>query len=148
MSDLPRNISAFGLPAPTFSTCIRSTQAPPYLAVVDAESLSGQVWARMKATGRPILTPARNILLNLSIQARAESLGRRPTCRRCLHVLRHNHGYSDNISRLSAARIRRGAVVSCNFWHEETKRRSSAALQARSLATVREGTIIQIPRHE
>jgi len=100
---------------------------------------------RMKATGRIISAPARKLLLNLLVEERAGSLGRRPLCRRCLRTLHCNARILQNIRTLSPARKRHDPILSCCFWHEETRRRHLATLQTRSLATVHEGTLFQVP---
>lgn len=107
---------------------------------------SGWAWGRMKATGRPLLTPIRSILLNLFFEERAGTHARRPVCRRCLHALQSNAWVSQRISRLSAARTRHRPISPCGFWHEETRRRRGPTLQTRSLATVQEGRWFQLPK--
>jgi hypothetical protein len=99
----------------------------------------------MKASGRSVSAPTRNLLLNLLLEERAGTLARRPLCRQCLQTLRANAGILQKISRYPAARPRRNPILSCGFWHEETRRRRPAVLQTRSLATVREGTLFRLP---
>jgi len=107
---------------------------------------SGQLGhGRMKATGRTISAPARQLLLNLLVEERAGTLGRRPLCRRCLRTLHSNARILQNIKTLSPARKRHDPILSCCFWHEETRRRHFATLHTRSLATVHEGTLFQPP---
>ena len=107
---------------------------------------SGQLGhGRMKATGRTISAPARQLLLNLLVEERAGTLGRRPLCRRCLRTLHSNARILQNIKTLSPARKRHDPILSCCFWHEETRRRHLATFQTRSLATVHEGTLFQAP---
>src|SRR5277367_4896571 len=59
---------------------------------------SGQLGhGRMKVTGRTISSPARQLLLNLLVEERAGTLGRRPLCRRCLRTLHSNARILQNI---------------------------------------------------
>src|ERR1700728_3042001 len=100
----------------------------------------------MKATRRTISAPARNLLLNFLVEERAGTLGRRPLCRRCLRTLHSNARTLQNISTLPPVRKRHDPILSRCFWHEESRRRHLATSQARSLATVHEGTPLQAPR--
>jgi hypothetical protein len=99
----------------------------------------------MKATGRIISAPARKLLLNLLVEERAGTLGRRPLCRRCLRTLHSNARILQNIRTLSPTIKRHDPILSRCFWHEETRRRHLATLQTRSHATVHEGTLFQVP---
>lgn len=95
----------------------------------------------MQSTGS---TPTRNLLLCFLLEEGAGSLARRPLCRRCLHTFRSNAGVLQRISSFSVARARRNAILSCSFWHEETRRRCLGVLATRSLAT-REGKLSRLP---
>ena len=150
----PRKISAFRPANPNFlhvqsihtaNIIISGTRVVLTSLSVGADRLASHDWSRMKATGRPILSPTRNFLLNLLVEEPARTLARRPLCRKCLHTLRSNDAHSQKIARISGTCTpTNGAVSSCAFWHAETRRRRPAVSQLRSLATVREGPFFQL----
>jgi hypothetical protein len=106
---------------------------------------SGWAWCTMKATGRPLVTPTRSLLLNLFFAERIRTLARKLVCRRCLHTLQSNVWVSQKIGELSAVRTRHRRIPPCGFWHEEARRRRGPTVQTRPLATVQEGRWFQLP---
>ena len=145
LSFVPRNLdpAADGKSPLFFSKLLDSLSGPSSCALTcfRYRGQSGQLGhGRMKATGRTISAPARQLLLNFLVEKRAGTLGRRPLCRRCLRTLHSNVRILQNIKTLSPARKRHDLILSCCFWHEETRRRHLATLQTQSLATVHEGT--------